>query len=140
VQARISIAPAAVKLLRTQLAQVRVRGDQQFCERLGAMLLFAQQQTVIETAHLLGQPLRRIQKKRLAAGMSTLIDFKEDLVQVPFIAKPRPPTAQLGSIGLSEFQVPRAECFVSNDDAVRREALRHHGSGASSGSSARRRG
>lgn len=53
-QARISIAAATVKALRDQLAQARVRADQQLYERCAALLLFAHRQPVADIARLLG--------------------------------------------------------------------------------------
>lgn len=52
-QARISITPTTVKLLREQLAAARVCAEQQYALRVYALLLFAQQHSVAQIADLL---------------------------------------------------------------------------------------
>ena len=51
------------------------------------------------------------------------VDFEEDFIQVPFVARLRAPQVECVSVSLAELAGPLSDRFVADDDAAGREDL-----------------
>ena len=55
--------------------------------------------------------------------MLLAVDFEEDFVQVPFVARLRAPPLERVRVSLAELATPLPDRFVADDDAAGREDL-----------------